>query len=103
MKKKDIKDAVINFRITTAQKEKINYDAQKVGLNVTEYLSAMAEYGRIIQVVKGKELIGMIYDINNDINELERCPIFSYQMIREVITKRLNSTLENIRKEKRDE
>lgn len=103
MKKKDIKDAVINFRITTAQKEKINYDAQKVGLNVTEYLSAMAEDGRIIQVVKGKELIGMIYDINNDINELERCPIFSYQMIREVITKRLNSTLENIRKEKRDE
>ena len=103
MKKKEIKDAVINFRITTAQKEKINHDAQKVGLNVTEYLSAMAEDGRIIQVVKGKELIGMIYDINNDITELERCPIFSYQMIREVITNRLNSTLENIRKEKRDE
>ena len=103
MKKKEIKDAVINFRITTAQKEKINHDAQKVGLNVTEYLSAMAEDGRIIQVVKGKELMRMIYDINNDINELERCPIFSYQMIREVITNRLNSTLENIRKEKRDE
>lgn len=103
MKKKEIKDAVINFRITTAQKEKINHDAQKVGLNVTEYLSEMAEDGRIIQVVKGKELIGMIYDINNDINELESCPIFSYQMIREVITNRLNSTLENIKKEKRDE
>ena len=103
MKKKEIKDAVINFRITTAQKEKINYDAQKVGLNVTEYLSAMADDGKIIQVLKVKELIGMIYDINNDINELERCPIFSYQMIREVITNRLNSTLENIKKEKRDE
>ena len=63
----------------------------------------MAEDGRIIQVGKGKELIGMIYDINNDINELERCPIYSYQMIREVITNRLNSTLENIKKEKRGE
>lgn len=95
--RKKLKTNKIQIRISKQQKTEIKSKAQKLGISVSDYVLRCTEQCRI-NTVETKELAKEIFEFNQHLNELERCPVIPTRELRDKMSeqiKKLNEKLEN--------
>ena len=66
------KKSVISFRLDECEELKLREDADKSGLNISEYIRKCINKEPIIKVYQPKELLRQISGIGNNINQIAR-------------------------------
>lgn len=95
--KLNTKNGRIHLRISQQQKSQIQYNANALGLSLTNYILKMATDGRIVSV-NSQSLAKELYALNCKLNELERYPAIRVQELRDVVSSgiaRINELLES--------
>lgn len=69
MAKKPIKNAAINVRLTTEQKERYSEEAKLCNMKLSEYVLYLLQNKRVTVIENGSEIAHAIYDLNKTLNE----------------------------------
>ena len=80
------KTEVINFRVSSEQKQMIRNAAEHMGMDISKYLLYLANHREIVVVEGGKELAREVYQLNQKLNRLERYPFVDVQELRDVMS-----------------
>lgn len=80
------KTEVINFRVSSEQKQMIRNTAKNLGMGISKYLLHLASHSQIVVVDGGKELATEIYHLNKRLNRLERYPFVDVQELRDALS-----------------
>lgn len=64
----------IHLRVTEDQKNYIKMKASHLGMSVSQYLLELADKGQINVIEGGKELVEMLYEVNNTLSQMEKYP-----------------------------
>ena len=80
------KTEVINFRVSSEQKQMIRNAAEHMGMDISKYLLYLASHREIVVVEGGKELAREVYQLNQKLNRLERYPFVDVQELRDVMS-----------------
>lgn len=83
--KLNAKDERIHLRVSQQQKSQIQYNANALGLSLTNYILKMSIEGRIVSV-NSQSLAKELYSLNCKLSELERYPAIRVQELRDVVS-----------------
>lgn len=84
--KKQIKNSILNIRVSEEQKEKIKLKADSLNMSLSKFILETLENGSINIIEGGQELAEAIYDLNKTLNKFEKCPTVYEREIRDVVT-----------------
>ena len=76
------KDEKINLRVTYEQKKHIQAEAEKIGMNITQYLTHLDENKCVFIFKGGQELADSIYELNNTLMRYESYNIITTDEIK---------------------
>lgn len=94
--RKKLKTNKIQIRISKQQKAEIKSKARKLGISVSDYVLRCTEQCKI-NVVETRELAKEIFELNQHLSDLERCPVIPTRELRDKMSeqiKKLNEKLE---------
>ncbi len=94
--RKKFKTNKIQIRISKQQKAELKSKAQNLGISVSDYILRCTEQCKI-NMVDTKELAKEIFELNQHLSDLERCPVIPTRELRDTISeqiKKLNGKLE---------
>lgn len=94
--RKKLKTKKIQIRISKQQKAELKSKAQKLGISISDYILRCTEQC-VINTVDTKSLAKEIFELNQHLSDLERCPVIPTRELRNKISeqiKLLNDKLE---------
>ena len=97
MPEKTSKDAVINVRLTTKQKERFAEEARLCNMKLSEYVLHLLQNKRITVIENGTEIAHAIYDLSNTLKncmEYHNIPLSRIQEALSQSISKLNSCFE---------
>lgn len=98
MNKKQIKNQIINLRVTTEQKEEIRKRAESLGLTVSDYIIGSLGKTSINVVDGGKELAKEVYRLNRNLEHYQKYPFIRVQELQDTVSHGIQK-LNNLMKE----
>ena len=94
--RKKFKTIKVQIRVSKMQKAELKSKAQKLGISISDYMLRCIEQGKI-NTVDTKSLAKEIFELNQHLNALERCPVIPTRELRDKISEKiewLNGKLE---------
>lgn len=83
---KDVKNDIINLRISTEEKEQIQREAEILGMSLSAYLLYRCKHKQVVVIEGGKELAQEIYTLNQLLKKYEEYPLVPIQEIRNIVS-----------------
>ena len=94
--RKKFKTIKVQIRVSKMQKAELKSKAQKLGISISDYMLRCTEQGKI-NTLDTKSLAKEIFELNQHLNALERCPVIPTRELRDKISEKiewLNGKLE---------
>lgn len=95
-KVKPIKSSVIHIRIAESEKQRIQAEANKLNMNLSEYLLYLTRNKNIVVIEAGKELAQNVYELNKLLSNFEKYPIQSVSQLQDIVSQgiaKINNTI----------
>ena len=90
------KKSIINIRVSEEQKEKIQKEAEVLGMSTSAYLLYLCEHKRVVVVNGGKELAQEIYHLNILLKKYEKYPFIPVQKLRDTVSQSISNIFEKM-------
>lgn len=87
----------INIRVTRERKKQIKENAEQLGMSISSYIDYLESHQQVVELSYGKELMQEVYDLNNQLNKLDKYPLLPIQELRDTISQSIKKINEQMK------
>lgn len=94
---KRTKNQIINIRVTRERKKQIKENAEQLGMSISSYIDYLESHQQVVELSYGKKLMQEVYDLNNQLNKLDKYPLLPIQELRDTISQSIKKINEQMK------
>lgn len=87
--RKKFKTTKIQIRLSKMQKAELKSKTQKLGISISDYMLRCTKQGKI-NTLDPKGLAKEIFELNQHLNALDRCPVIPTRELRDKISEQIS-------------